>query len=55
MDIKEFLKVMVENEASDVYLTAGSPPMYRIQGVTRPAGKTVLEGDAVKTGLRYHE
>ncbi len=49
MDIKEFLKVMVENEASDVYLTAGTPPMYRIQGVTRPAGKTVLDGDAVKT------
>ncbi len=49
MDIKEFLKVMVENEASDIYLTAGSPPIYRIQGVTRPAGKTVLDGDAVKT------
>ena len=38
MDIKEFLKIMVEKEASDVYLTVASPPMYRIEGVVQPIG-----------------
>lgn len=38
MDIKDLLKVMVEKEASDVYLTVASPPMYRIEGVVQPIG-----------------
>jgi twitching motility protein PilU len=29
---------MVEKEASDVYLTVASPPMYRIDGVVQPVG-----------------
>ncbi|MBI3092567.1 MAG: PilT/PilU family type 4a pilus ATPase [Candidatus Tectomicrobia bacterium] len=42
MTIKDLLKIMVERDASDVYLTAEAPPMYRIDGVNRPAGKTPL-------------
>jgi len=38
MEIKEFLQVMVDKEASDVYLTVASPPMYRIEGVVQPIG-----------------
>lgn len=38
MEIKELLKVMVDKDASDVYLTVGVPPMYRIEGVVQPIG-----------------
>src|SRR5262245_65968701 len=38
MDIKELFKVMVESEASDLYLTVGRPPMYRIEGKIQPIG-----------------
>jgi twitching motility protein PilU len=38
MEIKELLRVMVDTEASDVYLTVASPPMYRIEGVVQPIG-----------------
>ncbi len=38
MDIRSLLKVMVERDASDIYLTVDLPPMYRIQGTTQPMG-----------------
>ena len=38
MEIKQLLQVMVEKEASDVYLTVASPPMYRIEGIVQPIG-----------------
>ena len=38
MEIKELLHVMVDKEASDVYLTVASPPMYRIEGIVQPIG-----------------
>ena len=37
MDIRTLLKVMVDQEASDMYLTVDSPPAYRIHGSTQPA------------------
>jgi twitching motility protein PilU len=40
MEIKELLEVMVEKEASDVYLTVDSPPMYRIEGIVQPIGNS---------------
>lgn len=46
LDITKLLGVMVEHDASDLYLTVDSPPMYRINGVIRPAGTTCLnQGD----------
>src|SRR5690606_14694395 len=33
---------MAEHDASDLYLTVDSPPMYRINGVVRPAGNRLL-------------
>jgi twitching motility protein PilU len=42
MDLKEFLGVMVERNASDIYFTIASPPMYRIQGIVQPIGEHVF-------------
>jgi len=42
LDISKLLAVMVEHDASDVYLTVDSPPMYRINGIVRPAGNRNL-------------
>ncbi len=33
MNIRDLLKVMVERDASDIYLTVGLPPIFRIDGV----------------------
>jgi twitching motility protein PilU len=38
MDIQEYFKVMVEREASDLYLTVARPPVYRIDGRVQPSG-----------------
>lgn len=35
MGILELLEAMVEKDASDIYITAGLPPMYRIKGTTK--------------------
>jgi twitching motility protein PilU len=35
MDIRSLLKVMVDHEASDLYLTVDAPPVYRIHGSTQ--------------------
>lgn len=43
LDIAKLLSVMVEHDASDLYLTVESPPMYRINGVVRPAGNRALQ------------
>lgn len=42
LDIKKLLAVMTEHDASDLYLTVDSPPMYRINGSVRPAGNRCL-------------
>ena len=38
MNIEDLLKTMVERDASDIYVTTGVPPMYRIEGVTQAIG-----------------
>ena len=35
MEIRELLEAMVEKDASDIYITTGLPPMYRILGTTK--------------------
>ena len=42
MDIRDFLRVMLERDASDVYLTVACSPMYRIDGVIYPVGDHVF-------------
>jgi twitching motility protein PilU len=43
LDISKLLQVMTEHDASDLYLTVDSPPMYRINGAVRPAGNRMLQ------------
>ena len=49
MNIRDILKVMVERNASDIYLTEGLPPMYRIEGVTQPVGSVPLTNEMLET------
>ncbi len=48
MDIKELLRMMVSKNASDLYLTTASPPMYRIEGITQPVGNQALTPDMLR-------
>ncbi len=48
MEIRDFLKVMVDRDASDIYLTVDSPPMYRINGVTQPVGDRKLTNEELE-------
>jgi len=45
MEIRDLLTVMVERDASDLYLTNESPPMYRIEGVTHAVSDQMLSPD----------
>ncbi len=49
IDISKLLAVMVEHEASDLYLTVDCPPMYRVNGVVRPAGNRCLSSQDTET------
>ena len=49
LDMSKLLGVMVEHDASDLYLTVESPPMYRINGSVRPAGNRELESSDTET------
>jgi twitching motility protein PilU len=46
--LRSFLEHMGRIAASDLYLTAGSPPLFRVDDVTYP-GRVALEGDEVMT------
>src|SRR5574341_195328 len=48
IDIKALLRNVVEWDASDLYLTVDVPPMYRIQGITRPSGETRLTNEQLE-------
>jgi twitching motility protein PilU len=45
MDITPYLKLMVEKDASDLFLTTNSPIKVKIEGKATPVGKTVLTAD----------
>ena len=49
MEIQKLLKVMVDKDASDLYLTVESPPMIRINGVTQPYGDEKLNNEQIET------
>ena len=42
MEFMDCLKYMVEKDASDIYITAGCPPMFRVEGITEPWGEQAL-------------
>lgn len=49
MDLRALLKVMVDQNASDLYLTVDLPPMYRIEGVVQKIGETPLTNEQLET------
>lgn len=48
MDITPYLKLMVEKDASDLFLTTNSPIKVKIEGKATPVGKTVLTAELTK-------
>ncbi|MDX1251461.1 MAG: PilT/PilU family type 4a pilus ATPase [Gammaproteobacteria bacterium] len=48
MEFKDYLKIMVMKDASDLYLTVGAPPSAKIQGALTPLETTTLPPNAVK-------
>ncbi len=48
MAILDLLKIMVDRDASDIYVTTGVPPMFRIDGVTQPIGEADLTSNDTK-------
>ena len=42
MDVRPFLKVMVERKASDLFITAGFPPSAKIDGELRPLAESAF-------------
>lgn len=48
MDFKDYLKIMVMKEASDLYLTTGAPPSAKIQGILTPLEPTPIPPGRVK-------
>ncbi len=48
MDITPYLKLMVEKEASDIFLTTDSPVKIKMEGKVTSVGKTVLTGELTK-------
>ncbi|MFT5425166.1 MAG: twitching motility protein PilU [Gammaproteobacteria bacterium] len=48
MDLTPYLKLMVEKNASDLFITTDSPVKVKLEGVATPVGKTILTGDICK-------
>lgn len=45
IDFDKLLKVVVDQEASDLFITAGMPPSVKVNGKMTPLSKTVLSAD----------
>ena len=48
MEFDKLLKLMVEKGASDLFITAGKPPMLKVNGKLYAAGKTSLSPEQSK-------
>ena len=49
MDVRTLLEVMVKQEASDLYLTVDSPPVYRIHGSTQRTDAPPLTNEQLES------
>src|SRR3989454_2630107 len=52
MDFRDFVAIMVERNASDIYFTVARPPMYRIEGIVQPIGETAFTPEDLETLAR---
>lgn len=48
MEFEELLKLMVEREASDLFITAGVPPSMKVHGKILPVTRTALSPDMTR-------
>lgn len=48
MGFKDLLRLMVEKEASDLFLTDGAPPSLKVMGRVEPVGSQALPGAAIR-------
>lgn len=48
MEFKDYLKLMVNYEASDLYLTTGAPASARVQGLIKPLENSTLPAGRVR-------
>jgi Tfp pilus assembly ATPase PilU len=46
--VKQLLSFMKQNDASDLYLSVGRVPSFKIHGTVRPAGKLALTNEMVE-------
>src|SRR5262245_12386766 len=49
--LEQWLSMLRERGASDLYLVAGVPPTVRLQGVVRPLQEPVLDGDDIEEAV----
>ena len=47
-EIKQLLTFMKKHDSSDLFITVGRAPSFRINGAVKPAGKAILTDEAVK-------
>jgi twitching motility protein PilU len=48
MDVRSLLKVMVDREASDLYLTVDASPIYRIHGAAQPTDAPLFTNEQLE-------
>ncbi|NIP74251.1 MAG: PilT/PilU family type 4a pilus ATPase [Gammaproteobacteria bacterium] len=48
MEFKDYLKIMVMKDASDLYLTTGAPPCAKFHGVIKPLEKSSLPAGRIR-------
>lgn len=48
MELKDYLKILVSNDGSDLYLTAEAPPVAKFQGALKPLENVRLSKDRLK-------
>lgn len=48
MEFKDYLKILVQNDGSDLYLTTGAPPAAKFQGTLKPLENIKLSNERIK-------
>jgi len=48
MEFRDYLKILVHKDGSDLYLTAGAPPAAKFQGQLKPLEATILTKEKIK-------
>ena len=48
MEFKEYLKILVQHDGSDLYLTVGAPPAAKFQGTLKPIENVKLTAERLK-------